>query len=43
MNVKFKPKNLGTTDPDDVIYMRSSEMVLSEAEARTMLDDVTEA
>ena len=43
MNVKFKPKNPGTTDPDDVIYMRSSEMVLIEAEARAMLDDVTEA
>lgn len=43
MSVKFKPKNPGTTDPDDVIYMRSSEMVLIEAEAKAMLDDIEEA
>ena len=43
MNVKFKPKNPGTTDPDDVIYMRASEMVLIEAEAKAMLGDVAGA
>lgn len=43
MNVKFKQKNPGTTDPDDVIYMRASEMVLIEAEAKAMLNDVTGA
>ncbi|WP_434037714.1 RagB/SusD family nutrient uptake outer membrane protein [Formosa sp. 4Alg 33] len=40
MNVKFKPKNPGSIDPDDVIYMRSSEMVLIEAEAKAMLNDI---
>ncbi|MBJ7880216.1 RagB/SusD family nutrient uptake outer membrane protein [Gelidibacter salicanalis] len=43
MNVKFKQKNPGTIDPDDVIYMRSAEMVLIEAEARAMLADVSGA
>ena len=43
MNVKFKPENPGSTDPDDVIYMRSSEMVLIEAEAKAMLNDITGA
>lgn len=41
MNVKFKQKNPGTIDPDDVIYMRSAEMVLIEAEARAMLNDIS--
>ncbi|WP_088324450.1 RagB/SusD family nutrient uptake outer membrane protein [Polaribacter tangerinus] len=40
MHVKFRQKNPGTIDPDDVIYMRSSEMYLIEAEARAMLEDV---
>ena len=40
MSVKFLQKNPGTIDPDDVIYMRSSEMYLIEAEAKAMLNDV---
>lgn len=43
MNVKFQLKNPGSIDPDDVIYMRSSEMVLIEAEAKAMLNDITGA
>ncbi|MBO3100105.1 RagB/SusD family nutrient uptake outer membrane protein [Gelidibacter pelagius] len=43
MNVKFQLKNPGSIDPDDVIYMRASEMVLIEAEAKAMMDDITEA
>lgn len=43
MNVKFLQKNPGTIDPDDVIYMRSSEMYLIEAEALAMLNDVSGA
>lgn len=37
MTVKFLQANPGGIDPDDVIYMRSSEMVLIEAEAYAML------
>lgn len=33
MSVKFKNKNGGTIEPDDVVYMRASEMYLIEAEA----------
>ncbi len=40
MTVKFLQKNPGTIDPDDVIYMRASEMVLIEAEARAMQGDI---
>ena len=40
MHVKFRQKNPGTIDPDDVIYMRSSEMYLIEAEAEAMMNDV---
>lgn len=40
MNVKFLQKNPGTIDPDDVIYMRASEMVLIEAEAKAMMNDI---
>ena len=40
MHVKFLNKNPGTTDPDDVIYMRSSEMYLIEAEAKAMMGDI---
>lgn len=40
MNVKFLQKNPGTIDPDDVIYMRASEMYLIEAEALAMLNDI---
>ena len=43
MAVKFLQKNPGSIDPDDVLYMRSSEMYLIEAEAKAMLDDVTGA
>ena len=40
MSVKFLQKNPGTIDPDDVIYMRSSEMYLIEAEAKAMMNDI---
>jgi len=40
MHVKMLQKNPGSIDPDDIIYMRSSEMYLIEAEARTMLGDI---
>lgn len=43
MTVKFLQKNPGTIDPDDVIYMRSSEMVLIEAEAKAMTNDIAGA
>ncbi|MBL4642921.1 MAG: RagB/SusD family nutrient uptake outer membrane protein [Flavobacteriaceae bacterium] len=43
MHFKFLNKNPGTIDPDDLIYMRSSEMYLIEAEAKAMLDDVAGA
>lgn len=40
MHYKMKNKAPSTIDPDDIILMRSSEMYLIEAEARTMLDDL---
>lgn len=43
MHFKLKQKNPGTIDPDDVIYMRSSEMYLIEAEAKAMMNDITGA
>jgi len=43
MHVKMRNKNPGTTDPDDIIIMRSSEMYLIEAEAEAMLNNVTAA
>ncbi len=43
MHFKLKNANPGSIDPDDVIYMRSSEMYLIEAEAKAMLNDVTGA
>ncbi|TRX71132.1 RagB/SusD family nutrient uptake outer membrane protein [Carboxylicivirga sp. M1479] len=43
MSVKFLNANGGTIDPDDVIFMRASEMYLIEAEAYAMLNMVTEA
>ncbi|WP_372916612.1 RagB/SusD family nutrient uptake outer membrane protein [Salegentibacter sp.] len=43
MHVKFRQQNPGTIDPDDIIYMRSAEMYLIEAEAEAMLDNITEA
>lgn len=43
MSVKHLQDNPGTIDPDDVIYMRSAEMVLIEAEALTMMGNISEA
>jgi hypothetical protein len=43
MNVKFKQKNPGSIDPDDVTYMRSAEMYLIEAESKAMMNDVSGA
>ncbi|MFO7745809.1 MAG: RagB/SusD family nutrient uptake outer membrane protein [Psychroflexus sp.] len=43
MHFKLKNASPGTIDPDDVIYMRSSEMYLIEAEALAMMDDVPNA
>ena len=43
MHVKFLQKNPGTIDPDDVIYMRSSEMYLIEAEAKLMANNLSGA
>jgi len=40
MHVKMKQKVPGGIEPDDIIYMRSSEMYLIEAEAKAMLNDV---
>ncbi|UOY05373.1 RagB/SusD family nutrient uptake outer membrane protein [Muricauda sp. SCSIO 64092] len=40
MHFKMKNKNPGSIDPDDVIYMRSSEMYLIEAEAKAMMGDI---
>jgi hypothetical protein len=36
MHFKLRNKNPGSIDPDDIIYMRSSEMYLIEAEAHAM-------
>ncbi|MBR8537206.1 RagB/SusD family nutrient uptake outer membrane protein [Carboxylicivirga sediminis] len=43
MHVKMRNKAPGTTDPDDIILMRSSEMYLIEAEAEAMLDNISAA
>ena len=43
MHFKLKNANPGSIDPDDVIYMRSSEMYLIEAEAKAMLNDIAGA
>ncbi|MAU26501.1 MAG: RagB/SusD family nutrient uptake outer membrane protein [Muricauda sp.] len=43
MHFKLKQKNPGSIDPDDVIYMRSSEMYLIEAEAKAMMGDIAGA
>jgi hypothetical protein len=43
MQFKLKNKNPGSIDPDDIIYMRSSEMYLIEAEAKAMLSDISGA
>ncbi|MCM5662595.1 RagB/SusD family nutrient uptake outer membrane protein [Galbibacter mesophilus] len=43
MHFKLKNANPGSIDPDDIIYMRSSEMYLIEAEAKAMMGDITGA
>lgn len=43
MHFKLKNANPGSIDPDDVIYMRTSEMYLIEAEAKAMMNDVAGA
>ena len=43
ISMKFLQKNPGTIDPDDVIYMRSSEMYLNEAEAYAMIPNIAKA
>jgi len=43
MHVKMRQKTPGGIEPDDIIYMRSSEMYLIEAEAKAMLNDVSGA
>lgn len=43
MHVKLRQKMPGTIEPDDIIYMRSSEMYLIEAEAKAMQGDVAGA
>ncbi|WP_010228966.1 RagB/SusD family nutrient uptake outer membrane protein [Gillisia marina] len=43
MHVKFRQQNPGSIDPDDIIYMRSSEMYLIEAEAKAMMNDIAGA
>lgn len=43
MHVKMRQKNPGGIDPDDIIYMRSSEMYLIEAEAEAMLNNIAAA
>ncbi|CAM4239238.1 RagB/SusD family nutrient uptake outer membrane protein [Gillisia limnaea] len=43
MHVKFRQQNPGSIDPDDIIYMRTSEMYLIEAEAKTMMNDIAGA
>lgn len=40
MHVKMRQKVPGSIEPDDIIYMRASEMYLIEAEAKAMLNDV---
>jgi len=43
MHVKLRQKVPGGIEPDDIIYMRSSEMYLIEAEAKTMMNDISGA
>ncbi len=43
MHVKLRQKVPGGIEPDDIIYMRSSEMYLIEAEAKTMMNDIAGA
>lgn len=43
MHVKLRQETPGGILPDDIIYMRSSEMYLIEAEAKAMMNDITGA
>ena len=43
MHVKLRQKTPGGIEPDDIIYMRSSEMYLIEAEAKAMMGDISGA
>jgi hypothetical protein len=43
MHVKLRQKVPGGIEPDDIIYMRSSEMYLIEAEAKAMMNDISGA
>mgnify|MGYP001387574095 CR=1 FL=1 len=43
MHFKLEQANPGTIDPDDIIYMRASEMYLIEAEAKLMMGDLSGA
>lgn len=43
MHFKLKNANPGSIDPDDVIYMRSAEMYLIEAECEAMLNNIPAA
>lgn len=43
MHVKMRQKVPGGIEPDDIIYMRASEMYLIEAEARAMMNDISGA
>lgn len=43
MAMKLKQKNPGSIDPDDIIYMRSAEMYLIEAEAEAMIPNIPAA
>ena len=43
MHFKMKQKTPGGIEPDDIIYMRSSEMYLIEAEAKAMMNDIAGA
>jgi len=43
MHVKMRQKIPGGIEPDDIIYMRASEMYLIEAEAKAMMGDVAGA
>ncbi len=43
MHVKMRQKVPGGIEPDDIIYMRTSEMHLIEAEAKTMMNDIAGA
>ncbi len=40
MHFKLRQQNSGTIDPDDIIYMRTAEMYLIEAEAKAMMNDI---